>query len=197
MAPIRTFIEETKAATLVEFSFVAPLLFLITFGIAELGYYFYQYQTLDTATRMAVRMAATRGPIITGLPDCGVATTVAPGNFCKIVAGSRDWGPYTCTGTAPTPTGSPPPGTACDTDLMTRILQEMQLVSPGLDADNIRISYSGSGLGFVGLGRPVPVVTVEVTGVTANLPVLGAFGIGGFLMPPFTTSLTGEDLSGA
>lgn len=194
MQKLRNFLKETAAATLVEFSFIAPLLFLITFGVIELGFLYFQYQALDAATRMGARIAATRGPAITGMPDCGVAVTTSPGNYCSSAGGGTQWS-ATCTGTALTTTGSAV-ATGCNAAIMGRILQEMRLVYPSLTLNNIMVTFSGSNLGFVGKGRPVPIVTVRVTNVTASLPVLSAFGINGWPMPSFATSLPGEDLAG-
>lgn len=194
MRKLVNFLRETSASTLVEFSFVAPLLFLITFGVAELGYFYFQYQALDAATRMGARIAATRGPAITGMPDCGVAVTTTPGNYCSASGAGTQWS-ATCTGTSLTTSGGAI-ASGCDAVTMGRILQEMQKVYPSLAQGNIVVTFSGSKLGFVGKGRPVPLVTVQVTGVTASLPVLSAFGIGPFLMPSFSTSLPGEDLAG-
>jgi len=194
MNRFKQFFAEQKAATLVEFSFVLPLLFLITFGVAELGFLYFQYQALDAATRMGARIAATRGPVITGMPDCGVAVTTSPGNYCSLAGVGTQWS-ATCTGTALTTSGGAVAG-GCDAALMGRILQEMQKVYPSLVLNNVRITFSRSNLGFVGKGRPVPLVTAEVVNVTASLPVLSAFGIGPFLMPTFSTSLPGEDLAG-
>lgn len=199
MGKLVNFLRETRASTLVEFSFIAPLLFLLTFGVAELGYFYFQYQALDAATRMGARIAATRGPAITGMPDCGKPTTSSPGNYCSVaVNGGTSIGTQwsaTCTGTSLTTSGGAV-ASGCGSAIMGRILQEMQKVYPSLVLNNIVVTFSGSNLGFVGKGRPVPLVTVRVTGVTASLPVLSAFGIGPFPMPSFSTSLPGEDLAG-
>lgn len=194
MMKLLRFFRETRAAALVEFSFIAPLLFLLAFGVVELGFFYFQYQALDAATRMGARVAATRGPAITGMPDCGVAVTTSPGNFCSATGAGTQWS-ATCTGTALTTSGGAV-ATGCDTAILGRILQEMQLVYPSLQQSNIVVAFSGSNLGFVGKGRPVPLVTVRVTGVTASLPVLTALGVGTFLMPSFSTSLPAEDLAG-
>ncbi len=191
----KSFLRDDRAATMVEFSLIAPLLFLITFGIFEFGFVFYQYQSLDMATAMAARMAATRGPLITGIPDCGVGTAVPIGAYCVTDPVSKTWAPLTCTGTATAPTPATA-GATCNTVLMARILQETQLVYPALQAANISIAYGPSGLGFSGAGKPVPVVTVTINGVNANFILLGALGLANIAMPPFTTTLTAEDLSG-
>ncbi len=76
-----------------------------------------------------------------------------------------------------------------------------------LDASNVTIDYSHVGVGYA--GRPgmhiVPAVTVRLTGVTFNfmvlrllLPLMFAGSVqsapSGFLMPPFTATLSGEDM---
>ena len=185
---LRPFVSDDSATTLVEFTLIMPLLFLMTFGIAEFGFIFYQFQSLDAATAIAARMAATRGPVITGIPDCGVGVTGPAGAFCNQLAGSKTWTPVVCVGASP--------GGNCNVALMNRIVTEMQRVYPQMTLANLNIAYGPSGLGFMGLGKPVPTVTVTVTGVTANFIALGAFGLTNIAMPPFTTTLTGEDLSG-
>lgn len=188
------FIKETAAAALVEFSLIAPLLFVMTFGAAELGYLYFQFQALDAATRMGARVAATRAPVIAGMPDCGVAVSTSPGNYCSAAGGGVQWS-ATCTGLTLTTSGGAV-ASGCNQATVDRILLEMQKVYPPLTRNNVVVTFSGSNLGFVGKGRPVPIVTVSVTGVTASLPVLSAFGFSGFAMPSFATSLPGEDLVG-
>lgn len=192
----RSFLGDDRATTLVEFTLIAPLLFLLTFGIAEFGVIFYQFQSLNAATALAARMAATRGPVIIGIPDCGVGTTVPTGSFCSFDPNSRTWNPLTCAGSATTPAPSTP-GTACDVTLMNRIVAEMQLVYPQMKLANLNVTFGPSGLGFQGAGKPVPTVTVTISGVTANFIALGAFGLSNITLPPFTTTLPAEDLSGA
>ena len=79
-----------------------------------------------------------------------------------------------------------------------------------LDASNLTIDYSHVGMGFA--GRPgldiVPVVTVRLTGVTFDFMILSFirpllfYGseqptTSGFPMPPFTATLSGEDMFSA
>ncbi len=76
-----------------------------------------------------------------------------------------------------------------------------------LNTSNVTIDYSHVGMGFA--GRPgldiVPVVTVRLTGVTFDFMILSFirplmfYGseqptTSGFLMPPFTATLSGEDM---
>jgi Flp pilus assembly protein TadG len=189
------FSKNEKGATLVEFSLIAPLLFALTFGIADFGALFYQYQALNAATAAAARMAATRGPIVSGIPDCGVGTTVPIGSYCSFDPVSRTWTPLTCTGAAATPTPATS-GTACNVTLMNRIVTEMRLYYRPLTANNVSVTYGPSGMGFSGAGKPAPLVTVTLSGVNASFLIFSAFGLNPITLPPFTTTLPAEDLSG-
>lgn len=190
-----TFVGDERAATMVEFSLLAPLLFILTIGVVDFAAVCYQFQALNAATAMAARVAATRGPVITGIPDCGVGTSGAAGTFCSQVSGSKTWASRTCTGGAMAPTPFLA-GAACDNALMGRILTEMRKSYPPLVIDNVSVTYGPSGLGFSGLGKPVPTVTVRVTGVAASFIVISAFGLNTITMPPFTATVPAEDLSG-
>ena len=187
----RLFLRRRDGATLVEFSLIAPLLFIITFGIFQYAFVFYQIQSLDAAARMGVRIAATRASVITGIPDCGTGVTAVAGQRCATASGSRTWTSVTC---GPGGQGG---GTACaNLTTFNRVVAEMQRIYPRLVGTNVRITYSASGLGFQGLGRPVPLVTVTITGVPADMSVLGAFGVPAITLPDFATTIPAEDLTG-
>jgi hypothetical protein len=69
---------------------------------------------------------------------------------------------------------------------------------PGIDASNIVLHFTGSGLGYAGdpHGSQIsPVVTVELTGLEFQPITTLLFAT--FNLPSFRTSLTGEDLSGS
>ena len=80
----------------------------------------------------------------------------------------------------------------------------MRVSSPVLRADNVTITYSGSGIGYAGdpavddAGDPLsdiaPLVTVEVHGI--SLRTLTLFG-GTVALPPVRSTLTLEDGDGA
>ncbi|NNE41476.1 MAG: pilus assembly protein [Marinicaulis sp.] len=186
---IRKLIKNRSGAALVEFTLVSPLLFITTFGILEFSNVMWQYQQADIATRLAVRLAATRDSVVTGLPDCGVATSEPAGTDCADVSGSDSWS-VSCNA------GSP--GGSCNAATIARIMTEIHKVNPNIPASNVQIEYSGAGLGFVGLGRPVPIVTVRVTNLTANYIAIGNL-VGfanSFTMPDFVASIPAEDLTG-
>ena len=72
---------------------------------------------------------------------------------------------------------------------------EMQRVFPRVQRENLIVEFSGSGLGFVGRGSPVPFVTVKLQNMTYSFVALdGLLGFGPLTMPPFTATAVAEDL---
>jgi hypothetical protein len=67
---------------------------------------------------------------------------------------------------------------------------------PRIQPANIVITYEQTGMGFAGRpGGPVPSVTVKVQNLQFSTPVLGIFsGLVNLTMPPFQTTVSGEDL---
>ena len=100
----------------------------------------------------------------------------------------------------------------CQSRPFDAIVQRMNGVFRGSDLgpDNVTIDYSHVGMGFAGRpgGDIVPVVTVRLDGVTFDFMVLSFirplmfYGseqptTSGIPMPPFTATLSGEDLNSA
>ena len=74
----------------------------------------------------------------------------------------------------------------------------MQAIFPRITADNVEVRFAGAGLGFVGRGSPVPIVTVRLVNMTFDFVVMDdLLGFGQVAMPTFDASLVGEDLNGA
>ena len=70
-------------------------------------------------------------------------------------------------------------------------------LAPWIGADNVRVTYSRSGLGYV--GRPfgaVSTVTVGLQGLTFDFLILDELlpGLGSITIPPHRVSATSEDL---
>ena len=69
---------------MVEFALVAPLFFLLLFGIIEAGRFIFYYQTLNHATREGARYAIVNGPNTLGCPSGppapGTSACDVPGN---------------------------------------------------------------------------------------------------------------------
>lgn len=177
-----------EGAAVIEFALIAPLLFMLTFGIAEFSLIFWQWNAAEKATHLGARLAATRGPIMVGVPDCGVATTLRAGTNCRDVAGADAW-TVVCDGLAP--------GGSCDAAEMAGVVVEMQSIFPRIQLENVLFEFSGVGLGFVGRGSPVPAISVSLQGLTYEYVALSAFtGVSSINLPPFKATLVGEDLQG-
>lgn len=172
---------------MIEYALVAPLLIMLTFGIAEFSLIFWQWNAAEKATHLGARLAATRGPVMIGVPDCGVATTVRAGTNCRNVAGSDSW-VVICDGSAP--------GASCDAVQMAAIATEMQAIFPRIQLANVVFEFRGVGLGFVGRGSPVPAISVSLQNLTYDYVALAAFtGAASINLPAFRATLIGEDLN--
>lgn len=68
-ATMRGFRRENRAAAMVEFAIVAPILFVLVFGIIDFGRVFFLYNNLTNAAREGAR----RGAVMT--PDVAATTT--------------------------------------------------------------------------------------------------------------------------
>jgi hypothetical protein len=183
-------ISDQSGSTLVEFTLVLFVMLTMTFGIVEFGYAGYQWANAEAATQRGVRLAATRDAAIINIPDCGVGVTgVVLGQPCSTDAGSYNWS-VTCNAGAG--------GANCNAATLALIVAEMQRSYPNVVAGDVNITFSGAGRGFQGLGRPVPIVTVGLSGLTFDFVVLDALiGLPNQInMPGFRASLTGEDLQG-
>jgi len=206
--------DETGTTT-VEFTIVALLFLLLTFGLVEFGNMFWQYNSAAKAAQLGARLAAVSDPVwgaLSTLTDDGT-----PGS-----AWTTDYD-VTCTGT----NGSGSAGTCAGTDSGDYVAAAMQCLvfgrsaatppcdntcdSTGIDdaeagmcdrypeirPTNVSITYSHTGLGFAGRpGGPVPTITLQLTDLEVPLFVVGdLLGLGPVTLPPFTVTMTGEDLS--
>ena len=200
---------DERGASAVEFALIAMLLFIVSFGIIDFGLAYWQWVSAEKATQVGVRKAVVSNMVAAGLKTWPINNggTSANGTACMTgttIITDCSFSPVTCTSNAagttitcscpstPCPTGTP---TASD---FTAIVAEMQKMDPYIGNDNVQITYSQNGLGFVGRPNGLPVtVTVTLTGMTFRFLVIDKLlGFGGtFSMPPFNATLIGEDLS--
>jgi hypothetical protein len=180
---------DRRGTALAEFALILPALLLLLFGVMEIGYLAWQFQQGAIASKRAVRIAATRALIVPGsIKDCGPTqpVTAVPGTRCSTIPDYSVWA--TCNGDG---TG----GAACGADI-PRIAAEVADFYPAVEPENIQIIISGAGLGFVGMRRPVPLVTVRFVDVDYNFIALGGLAdLTGLRMPDMSASATAEDLS--
>jgi hypothetical protein len=202
---------DQSGTTTIEFTIVALLFLLLTFGLVEFGNMFWQYNSASKAAQLGARLAAVSNPVWSGLvslEDTGtpgaawetdyVVTCdgVGAGNCTGLGAGEYDDEAMECLvfgrsqATPPCDTECDPAGVDADEagmcDRFARIAPE-----------NVIVTYSHTGLGFAGRpGGPVPTVTVQLTDLTFEFLALGdLLGLQDITMPPFTVTMTGEDLS--
>ena len=189
MNRLQCFSRDRGGATLIEYTLVFTMFMVLTFGLIEFGIVLYQYNAAEKATAAGARFIATRGPVVTGLADCGVATTASAGTDCADVAGGSSWS-RTCSASAP--------ASGCQAAVLNQLVAEMQRFAPNVEAQNVQVILRGAGLGFVGRGSPVPMVTVRLTGMTYNfIAIDDLVGLGPITMPGFDATIVGEDFNGA
>ena len=205
----------------VENAIVFGLLIVLTIAIIEFSLALWQWNTAEKATELGVRYAVQSDPVALGLTNYnGVSFGgLVPGTSlnnpdtfftlsCSTINNKCECSGLGCNdfknGVDPNVDYE-----GIDTVAFNAIITRMDGVFRGsdLNTSNVTIDYSHVGMGFA--GRPgldiVPVVTVRLTGVTFDFMVLSFirplmfYGSeqptsSGFPMPPFTATLSGEDM---
>lgn len=227
------FLKEEHGTTAAEFALVLPAALLLFFGIIDGGRYMWEVNRLEKAVQMGTRTAVVTGVVPTGLNSWDFTTAgvncpgvdaagnptsgpIQPGSTicaealgtitCTKASAAADVN-CTCTPTAagsgscPSNLGTP---SATATDRFSRIVARMRVVEGGLADDEVRITYSGSGIGYAGdpakddggndLADVAPTVTVSVDRPGMRTLLL----LGGRIpLPGFSYSQTLEDGDGA
>lgn len=181
---LRRILRDTSGVTVAEAAFILPVLLVMTFGLMEFAIVFYQYNAAEKATQDGARTAA-----VAMLPPT-VATWSCTSDPAAIVG---DRCPALAANTAPTVITSCT-GDGCSTlPGWAAVIGAMQAALPDITPANVVITYSDAGLGFVGRPTPVPLITVQLTGMTYDFAVLDSLiGVGTLTMPDFRATVTGE-----
>jgi len=193
-----------------EFALVLPLVLVFIFGIIDAGRFMWAYNRAEKATQVGARVAVVTNVIAPGLASAsyvgqtvnGVTLSqgdrIPAGALGKITCSSSS-GAVTCSCTSsPCPTLGAPVATD-----FSRVVTAMQNMESRINADNVQIIYQGSGLGFAGdpNGSEIsPLVTVKLSSAPAATALkftpITFLLFATISMPSFSTTLTGEDLSG-
>ena len=194
-------LKNQRGSGAVEFALVLPLMLLLLLGTIDAGRFLWEMNRAEKATQVGARYAAVTTPVSTGLINADFesadlpAGSLIPADMLGELECSRTT--CTCTGCAVTV------GSAVDTTMFDAIVARMQTMDPAIQADNVRVTYRGSGFGFAGdAGGGGATETMEISPlISVSLTDMEFQPISGFLlasiaMPSFSTTLPAEDASG-
>lgn len=194
----RLFRSDSAGAVGAEFALVVPLMLIFIFGIIDVGRAMWTMNRAEKATEAGVRYAVATDVIpadLVNLDFIGVGG-VARGQVIPESA----FGKLTCDRTTCTCTTAPCYGvTAMNPDAFDRMVERMRGLNPEIQAANVRIDYSSSGLGYAGdpFGSDIsPLVTVRLVNMTFQPVTFLVFGQS-IDLPGFPATLTMEDGSGS
>lgn len=187
---------------MVEFSIVLSLLLVLTGGIVEFAWAYFQWNSATKALQQGLRLASVSNPVASDLSSLtGLEQGAVPGDpmysFERVCRGDTQ----SCTN-----------GTYDPSAMNTLVYGRGQNNCGGVGADgvagmcdiywrirpeNVIISYKHTGLGFAGRpGGPVPTITIELTGLSYSFLFLdGLLGLMPINLPPMKSTVTGEDLA--
>jgi TadE-like protein len=200
----RNLLRDERGSNTVELAFVIPSLILLTFGIVDFGRAVFDWNAVEKATQIGAREAVIRDPVAVPIKNhfaCNPPSDGAVGLLCSdSVYGSEcNFGTVVCTSSGCTRNGTAVSSTAVDDATFDAIVAEMQGALPGLEPENVTLTYRSSKLGFIGKpDGPVPEVTAEVSGVPFDFLGLDIFSPvygGTWTVPKLSTTLTAEDMS--
>lgn len=202
----------STGASAAEFALVLPAALLLLFGVIDTGRYAWQLNEYEKAVQLGARYA--------------VATDIVPGalnsgnfagqtcNGVALTAGdticAEAMQTITCTSSNCSCSGT---GGLCYSGnyngaAFGNIVTRMRVATPRVSASNVRVSYSGSGIGYVGdpktddAGNPLsdvaPIVTITLTNMRYRPITLSLMTLdnGSVPYPDFSYSLTLEDGDG-
>lgn len=211
---LSAFARNERGASAAEFAMVLPAALLLLLGTIDVGRYFWALNQLEKAVQAGTRYAVATAVVPTGLnaedysgfacPD----STLNPGDrICREALGtitcSAGGGGVACSCDS-TNGACPADSAAADPNAFQGIVNRMRVINKAVNNGNVRIRYSGSGIGFAGdpnqddsgspLSQIAPIVTVEVISFRFRaISLLGA----GITLPGFRYSQTLEDGDGA
>lgn len=213
MTGLRAFLRNASGATAAEFAMVLPVALMIFLGTIDIGRFFWAINEGEKAVQAGARYAVATRVIPAGLNSKTFVGHVCPGGtlavgdtICREALGTitcaRSGSSVACTCVNDPVGGStscPALGTA-NADAFNSIVRRMQIMDQRIGPDNVRVRYTGSGIGYAGdpitdasgnaLSEVSPIVTVEAVNVRIRL--LSLLGVN-LSLPNFRYSQTLED----
>lgn len=195
-------IRDDRGASAAEFALVLPLLLIFLFGIIDGGRLMWTWNQSEKATQVGARVAIVTNVLAPGLATTNYVGTDPGGTGTPLTQGdvipASALGEVTCTNASCTCTANPcpTPGTL-NAAAFNLVVERMKFMKPDITAANVRVIYRGSGLGYAGDPNGIqiqPLVTVEIRDLQFRPLTILAFKA--LTLPSFSTTLTGEDLSG-
>ncbi|HET9812659.1 MAG TPA: TadE/TadG family type IV pilus assembly protein [Sphingomicrobium sp.] len=176
----------------VEFALVLPILLIFLLGIIDAGRFMWTWNQAEKATQMGARYAA-----VTDAADDGMALYdyytndgIARGEPIP----SGNFGTETCTSTGCTcNTGETCPTLGALSPGFANTVARMRAIMPEIQAENVTIEYSFSGLGYSGdpSGPDVnPLITVRLRNMSFRPSWLSVLAVP---LPTFASTLSMED----
>jgi hypothetical protein len=202
-------IRSTSGTSAVEFALVLPLFLVLLLGTIDAGRFLWEYNEAEKATQVGARVAIVTDVLAPGLRDENYAgktvNGVAIASGGRIPAGAL--GTIMCNNTTCACETAPCPsnlGTFDSTTFTNVLLARMQAIDPTIQAENVEVRYSGSGLGTAGSagggggGNETPEISplVTVTLKDMTFTPITSMLFASIPMPDLHTTLTAEDASG-
>ena len=207
---------DERGGVLLEVTVSIMVLLLVLFGVIDFSRLFYQWNAASKATELGARLAVVSNPVssdIDTLAQTMLTATILPGDLMPYF--KRECRASTANGSSGScikEGGAAVSGAYRAASLQTIFFGRgnngtcnisganagMCKLYPGLTADKVIIIYEQTGLGYAGRpdGRPVPTVTVKLTGLQFQYSFLGdLLGFSAITMGEFATTVTGEDLN--
>jgi hypothetical protein len=185
------------------------LFIVVTLGTVDVAYMLFEWDLANKAAYVGARTAVVSDPVAQNITNPTYTSTQSQNirQLCFDPATGNATSPANC----PTPSAVCTPaasGGSCtnsytfDDAALALILGNMQAIFPRLQRQNVQISYTTNGLGFVLQPGGLPMnVTVSITGMTHQFFfVPGLLGIfGGRIsatpaIPAFSTTMQSEDM---
>lgn len=202
MRRLANFWRDRSASSAAEFALVLPLFLLLLLGTIDVGRWMWSAGQAEKATMMGARYAVVTDMVPSDLYSYSFAISggipqgaVVPQTSFPGVSCSSNGGTVSC---ACVTGGTCSFGLTADQTAFDRVVARMNSIYGPVQADNVQIDYTWSGLGYAGdpNGSDVdPIVTVSLQNLSFRPLSLGTLSNLG--LPGTSHSLTMEDGAGS